>query len=137
MANQKQIGSSLTVLLVSDLKRSQQFYRERLGFNVTDWWVERDGLQGIALKLLQAPDPSAVRPNPVAKGESRAYDVYAYVENWAALDRLYEEFRSKDVVISGEPVIYPDGGPWKEFVIQDCDGYGLAFGGIDGPKKEG
>ncbi|KZE74760.1 hypothetical protein AV654_29010 [Paenibacillus elgii] len=92
--------------------------------------------QGIALKLLQAPDASAVRPNPVAQGETRAYDVYAYVENWAALDSLYEEFRSKDVVISGEPVIYPDGGPWKEFVIQDCDGYGLAFGGIDGPKKE-
>lgn len=37
MADQKQIGSSLTVLLVSDLKRSQQFYRDRLGFQVTDW----------------------------------------------------------------------------------------------------
>ncbi|MCZ8522858.1 MULTISPECIES: VOC family protein [Paenibacillus] len=134
MTDKKQIGSSLSVLMVSDLERSKSFYRDVLGFNVTDWWVERDGLGGMALKLLQAPDPSAVRPNPPQTGEPLAYDVYAYVENWEALDALYEEFRSKGAVFGGEPVIYPDGGPWKEFVVQDCDGYGLAFGGIDGPK---
>lgn len=130
----KQIGSSLTALMVSDAKRSQQFYREVLGFDVTDWWAQRDGLNGIALKLLQAPEPSDVKPNPPEKGGSRAYDVYAYVENWAALDSLCEEFRSKGALISGEPIIYPDGGPWKEFIVQDPDGYNLAFGGIDGRK---
>lgn len=130
-----QIGSSLTALMVSDAKRSQQFYREVLGFDVTDWWAQRDGLQGIALKLLQASDPSDVRPNPAEKGGTRPYDVYAYVENWTALDSLYEEFRSKGAVISGEPVIYADGGPWKEFIVQDPDGYNLAFGGIDGRKS--
>lgn len=132
----KQIGCSLTALMVSDVKRSQQFYREVLGFDVTDWWAERDGLTGIALKLLQAPDPSAVRPNPPERGASRAFDVYAYVDNWAALDSLYEEFRGKGAVISGEPVVYPEGGPWKEFIVQDPDGYNLAFGGVDGSKGE-
>ncbi|WP_409344063.1 VOC family protein [Paenibacillus sp. MBLB4367] len=130
----KQIGSSLTALMVSDTKRSQQFYREVLGFDVTDWWAQRDGLQGIALKLLQAPDPSDVKPNPPEKGGTRAFDVYAYAENWTALDSMYEEFRSKGAVISGEPVIYPDGGPWKEFIVQDPDGYNIAFGGVDGRK---
>ncbi|AFH60043.1 VOC family protein [Paenibacillus caseinilyticus] len=134
MAERKQIGSSLTVLMVSDVERSKAYYREVLGFQVTDWWAERDGLGGLALKLLQAPDPSAVRPNPPQQGDTQAYDVYAYVESWEALDSLYEEFRSRGAVFSGEPVIYPDGGPWKEFVVRDGDGYGLAFGGIQGPK---
>jgi catechol 2,3-dioxygenase-like lactoylglutathione lyase family enzyme len=130
----KQIGSSLTALMVSDVKKSQQFYRDVLGFDVTDWWAERDGLQGIALKLIQAPTPADVKPNPPENSGARAFDVYAYVENWAALDSLFEEFRSKGAVISGEPAIYADFGPWKEFIVQDPDGYNLAFGGVDGRK---
>lgn len=130
----KQIHSSLTVLFVSDLKRSQAYYRDVLGFDVTDWWAERGGLQGLALKLLQAPDASAVKPNPPEIGSTRAYDVYAYVENWTELDRLYDEFVTKGAVISGEPAVYADQGPWKEFVVQDPDGYGIAFGGVDGRK---
>ncbi|KIL41074.1 hypothetical protein SD70_09760 [Gordoniibacillus kamchatkensis] len=135
MARQpKQIHSSLTVLFVSDLKRSQAYYRDVLGFDVTDWWAERGGLQGLALKLLQAPDASAVKPNPPEIGSTRAYDVYAYVENWTELDRLHDEFVTKGAIISGEPVVYADQGPWKEFVVQDPDGYGIAFGGVDGRK---
>jgi catechol 2,3-dioxygenase-like lactoylglutathione lyase family enzyme len=133
MAKQpKQIHSSLTALFVSDLKRSQAYYRDVLGFDVTDWWAERGGLQGLALKLLQAPDASAVTPNPPEIGSTRAFDVYAYVENWTELDGLYDEFVTKGAVISGEPVVYPDGGPWKEFIVQDPDGYNIAFGGVDG-----
>lgn len=128
----KQIHSALTALFVSDLKRSQAFYRDVLGFDVTDWWAERGGLQGLALKLLQAPDASAVTPNPPEIGSTRAFDIYAYVENWTELDRLYDEFITKGAVISGEPIVYADQGPWKEFIVQDPDGYHLAFGGVDG-----
>ncbi|WP_248924363.1 VOC family protein [Paenibacillus hamazuiensis] len=124
--------SSLTVLMVSDLAGSQSFYRDVLGFDVTDWWAERGGLHGVALKLYQAPDVSAVRPNPPAAGHAYAVDVQVYTETWAQLDALYEEFRSKGARISVEPTIYPGGGPWKEFVVEDPDGYHLAFGGTDG-----
>ncbi|MEI0737202.1 VOC family protein [Paenibacillus sp. JTLBN-2024] len=130
----KQISSSLTVLSVSDLVRSRQYYREVLGFDVTDWWAERDGLTGLALKLHQAPDPAAVHPNPPEPGAELGIDVSAYVDTWAALDSLYEEFKSKGAIIAQEPVIYAEGGPWKEFVIADPDGYHLAFGGIDGSR---
>lgn len=130
----KQIGSSLSVLSVSDLARSKQYYREVLGFDVTDWWAERDGLNGIALKLHQAPSPSAVHPNLPEPGAELGIDVYAYVENWTALDSLYEEFKSKGAIIAQEPVIYADGGPWKEFVVKDPDGYHLSFGGVDGGR---
>jgi catechol 2,3-dioxygenase-like lactoylglutathione lyase family enzyme len=131
----KHINSSLTALMVSDVARSQHYYREVLGFDVTDWWAVRDGLQGIALKLLKAPHSTDIKPNPAEQGGSRPYDVYAYVDNWAQLDSLYEEFRGKEAIISGEPIIYSDGGPWKEFIVEDPDGYHLAFGGVDGHKK--
>jgi catechol 2,3-dioxygenase-like lactoylglutathione lyase family enzyme len=111
----KQIGSSLTVFTVSDLARSQRYYREVLGFDVTDRWAERHGLTGLAL-LHQAPDPSAIHPNPPEPDSDLGVDVYAYVENWAALDSLYQEFKSKGATIAREPVVYSGGGPWKEGV---------------------
>lgn len=128
----KQIGSSLSVFMVTDLERSKQFYREVLGFEVTDWWAQRDGLQGLALKLLQSPAGRGATPNLPEQGSDTGVDVYAYVENWTALDQLYTEFKSKGAEIAREPLIYAEGGPWKEFIIEDPDGYHLAFGGIDG-----
>jgi lactoylglutathione lyase len=128
----KQIHSSLKVLLVSDLRRSKEFYQEQLGCEVTDWWVIRDGFSGLALKLLQADSPGDVMPNKPAAGATSAFDVYCYVENWNALEELYREFNGKDVPIAVEPWVDDAGGPWKEFVIKDPDGYHLAFGGTDG-----
>ncbi|TLS35026.1 VOC family protein [Pseudalkalibacillus caeni] len=130
----KQIGSSLKVLLVSDLEKSQEYYREILGCEVTEWWVIRDGFTGLALKLLQAMSQEDVRPNPPAKGVKRSIDVYCYIEDWKALDDLYEEFTSNGASIVIEPWIDEDNGPWKEFAVKDPDGYCLAFGGTDGPK---
>ncbi len=130
----KQIGSSLTVFMVTDSERSKQFYREVLGFDVTDWWAQRDGLQGLALKLLQSPSGAGAAPNLPEQGSDTGVDVYAYVEDWTALDQLYTEFKSKGAKIAREPVVYADGGPWKEFIVEDPDGYHLAFGGIDGGR---
>lgn len=130
----RQIGSSLAVLMVSNLARSQRYYREVLGFDVTDWWAVRDGLTGLALKLQQAPAPSGVHPNPPEAGQDMGVDVYAYVENWMALDQLFAEFTAKGAEIAREPVVYAEGGPWKEFIVSDPDGYHLAFGGIDGSR---
>jgi predicted transcriptional regulator YdeE/catechol 2,3-dioxygenase-like lactoylglutathione lyase family enzyme len=132
----QQLTSSLTALLVSDLERSKAFYRDVLGCAVTDWWVVRDGLQGLALKLLPAASPADVRPNPAAKGAEKAYDLYAYVADWQALDALYDEFLAKGATIAWAPVIYADFGPWKEFAIKDPDGYTIAFGGTNGTVAE-
>ncbi|QHW31043.1 hypothetical protein GZH47_09360 [Paenibacillus rhizovicinus] len=130
----KQIGSSLSVLVVSDIARSRRYYREVLGFDVTDWWAERDGLNGMALKLHQAPEGFKPVPNPAETGADTGIDVQGYTETWAGLDSLYEEFKSKGAKFAREPVVYEDLGPWKEFVVEDPDGYHLAFGGIDGGR---
>ncbi|MDP4169309.1 MAG: VOC family protein [Bacillota bacterium] len=127
----KQIHCSLKVLLVSDLEKSKHFYREVLGCEVTDWWVIRDGFTGLGLKLLQANVPEDVRPNNPAKDERTAVDVYCYVENWQALDELYEEFKQKGAMIAIEPLIDENEGPWKEFAITDLDNYCIAFGGTN------
>jgi catechol 2,3-dioxygenase-like lactoylglutathione lyase family enzyme len=103
--------------MVTDSERSKQYYREVLGFDVTDWWAQRDGLQGLALKLLQSPSGAGATPNPPEQGSDTGVDVYAYVEDWSALDQLYAEFKSKNAKIAREPVIYADGGPWKEFIV--------------------
>lgn len=131
----KQIHSSLAVLLVSDLQKSQHFYREVLGCEVTDWWVIRDGFTGLGIKLLQANAPEDVQPNKPAKGDKLpASDVYCYVENWAALDQLYEEFKRKGAPIIIEPWVDENAGPWKEFAINDPDNYIIAFGGTNENK---
>ncbi|MBP1989325.1 VOC family protein [Paenibacillus eucommiae] len=132
MANPRAIGSTLPVLMVSDLARSHEYYRNVLGFNVTDWWVERDGLNGFALKMFQADHVDDVRPNTPAKGAAIGVDVYAYVDTWDQLESLLKEFKGKGADIAQDIVTYPDGGPWKEFIVRDPDGYAFAFGGVDG-----
>jgi predicted enzyme related to lactoylglutathione lyase len=132
MATPKGIGSSLSVLMVSDLARSKTFYREVLGFEVNDWWVERDGLRGLALKLFQANDPADVQPNAPMAGATVGVDVQVYVDTWADLEKLYKEFKEKGAEIARDITTYEDGGPWKEFIVRDTDGYAFAFGGVDG-----
>ncbi|CAM3777221.1 VOC family protein [Mesobacillus thioparans] len=128
---ERQIHSSLKVLLVSDLDRAKKFYRDVLGCEVTDWWVIRDGFTGLGIKLLQANDPKDVRPNPPSKGSGTGFDLYCYVENWKALDEIYYEFKSKGAPIAIEPWVDENNGPWKEFAVKDLDGYCIAFGGTD------
>src|SRR5688572_26559517 len=111
MCNKKQIHCSLKVLLVSDYEKSQKYYEEVLGCEVTDWWVIRDGFTGLGLKLLQAANKEDVRPNKPANNETSSFDVYCYVENWTALDELYEEFKAKGAIIIIEPWINEKTGP--------------------------
>jgi lactoylglutathione lyase len=129
---ERQIHSSLKVLLVSDLDRAKKFYSEVLGCEVTDWWVIRDGFSGLGIKLLEASDPKDVRPNPPPKGSGTGFDLYCYVEDWKSLDQLYHEFKSKGAPIVIEPWVDENNGPWKEFAVKDLDGYCIAFGGTDG-----
>lgn len=130
--NSRQIHSSLKVLLVSNLEKSKQYYRNVLGCEVTDWWVIRDGFTGLGIKLLQANSPEDVRPNSFSKGSSQPVpDIYCYVENWAALDDLYIEFKEKAAIFVIEPWIDEEVGPWKEFAIFDPDNYCIAFGGTN------
>jgi lactoylglutathione lyase len=132
MDTKRQIHSPLKVLLVSDIERAKNYYSEVLGCEVTDWWVLRDGFTGLAIKLLAARDPQDIKPNSPAAGMEHGFDLYCYVENWQSLDELYNEFKTKGATIVMEPWVDAKNGPWKEFALQDLDGYTIAFGGTDG-----
>jgi catechol 2,3-dioxygenase-like lactoylglutathione lyase family enzyme len=128
MSNEKKavISSSLAVFLVSDLEKSQAYYRDVLGFSVNEWWAERDGLNGMAFKLLQAESPGDIRPNRAAKGSEHVWDVYAYVDG---LEELFAEFKSSGAIFSYDLFVQEfDWGTWKEFAIKDPDGYVIGFG---------
>lgn len=124
--------NSLKVLLVSDLKKSENYYRDVLGCEVTEWWAVRDGLNGLGFKLLQADSVEDVRPNKAPKGAVYASDVYAYLSNFAELDSLYEELKLNGVIVAYEPYIQDLGwGKWKEFAVNDLDGYAITFAAAD------
>lgn len=116
------IESSLTVLLVSDLKKSKDYYQHALGCEVTEFWAVRDDF-GLGFKLIQAEDSNDVKPN---KG---TWNTYAYVEDFSSLDALYDEFKSNGAIVDMEPEVSEfDWGAWKEFSIKDPDGYSIGFG---------
>lgn len=122
------IENSLTVLLVSDLARSQKYYAGALGCEVSDYWVVRDNF-GLGFKLIQAEDSNDVRPN---KG---IWNTYAYVHTIQDLDLLYAELKANGAIFEAEPVLSEhDWGVWKEFSVKDPDGYVIGFG--SGKKDE-
>ncbi|MBB3112713.1 catechol 2,3-dioxygenase-like lactoylglutathione lyase family enzyme [Paenibacillus phyllosphaerae] len=116
------VENSLTVLLVSNLVESQAYYEKALGCEVNEHWAIRDGF-GLGFKLIQAADPSDVRPN---KG---AWNTYAYVRTHQELDLLYEELKANGALVAAEPFVTEhDWGVWKEFSVKDPDGYVIGFG---------
>ncbi|WP_426445811.1 VOC family protein [Paenibacillus sp. S-38] len=116
------IEHSLTVLLVSDLQRSMKYYEEALGCEVNEHWAVRDEF-GPGFNLIQAADPGDVRPN---KG---TWNTYAYVKAHEELDLLSEEFQANGAYIATGPnVTEHEWGAWKDFAVQDPDGYLIGFG---------
>lgn len=121
---------SLTVLIVSDLEKSKSFYKEVLGCDVTDWWAIRDDEIKLGFKLIQAKENQAVSPNTI--GDRIVWDTYAYADDFASLETLYKEWKQKGGNIVQEPTVTEfEWGKWKEFAIQDPDGYVLAIGTAD------
>ncbi len=68
MNTNRQIHSSLKVLVVSDIERARNYYSEVLGCEVTDWWVLRDGFTGLAIKLLEAREPKEAQSSGKRNG---------------------------------------------------------------------
>lgn len=116
------IENSLTVLLVSDLARSQAYYAEGLGCDVNEFWAIRDDF-ALGFKLIQAESIEDVRPN------RSHWNTYAYVRTHDELDILFEELKSNGAIIAAEPAETAfDWGVWKEFSVKDPDGYVIGFG---------
>lgn len=132
------LGKTIQVRLVSDLKKSQEYYRDVLGCKIDGWGhAERDEM---IIILQQSISPEDVRPNAVSKkrldyptdweGPEFGWDTYIHV-SWDDLDTLVEEIRGKGGEIAVEPFIGTHGNwDFKNACIKDPDGYNIVLGSM-------
>ncbi|NGZ76940.1 VOC family protein [Saccharibacillus alkalitolerans] len=132
------LGRTFQVRLVSDLAKSQAYYRDILGYKVDGWGhAERDDMVFI---LQQAVNGTDAVPNAAARkrtdypteweGPPHGWDSFTHV-SWDDLDMFVEEVRGRGGIIAVEP--YTDShGKWefKNAIIQDPDGYRLVLGAM-------
>ncbi|WP_054027914.1 VOC family protein [Bacillus sp. FJAT-28004] len=131
-------GQTIQVRLVSDLKKSQEYYRDVLGCQVDNWGhAERDGM---TLILQQAASPEDVRPNVLSQkrtdyptewqGPDHGWDTFIHV-SWDDLDSLIEEVRGRGGYIAVDPFTDAHGNlEFKNSYIKDPDGYNIVLGAM-------
>ena len=114
-------------LIVDDIFKSAEFYRDKLGFDFNRIWgeppqfviVHRDGVH----IMLKCPgSPGNIRPNNRVNPDA-CWDAYIWVKD---ADALYEELRSRGVKITREIENEPYG--CRDFDVEDNSGYILCFG---------
>jgi hypothetical protein len=121
----KLIGSA-PVLLVADVGKAANYYRDQLGFAYDRFWgeppdfcmVKRDGF---IVMLAQAP--AGARLVPHWRVVSNMWNAYFWCDD---VEALHAEFVKRGAHIDYGLGIKPYG--IKEFGIQDLDGHDIAFG---------
>jgi catechol 2,3-dioxygenase-like lactoylglutathione lyase family enzyme len=110
-------------LVVEDVVKTAEYYRDILGFTLLGYWmdppvysiVQRDGVEihfGKAKK-------SGVSNSTIRSG---AFDLYIWVSD---IDAVFEELKAAGAKIIEGPVkrIYDS----TELTVEDCNGYSLVF----------
>jgi uncharacterized glyoxalase superfamily protein PhnB len=121
------IISSASILLAKDVTLSAEWYRDRCGFTIENYYgdpptyciISRDGYY---LMFAKCPAEKIV---PNWKNVQKTSNVYFWVDD---VETLYNEFVSIGATIDWHLCIQPYGV--KEFGINDPDGYDIAFGEI-------
>lgn len=120
------ITGSAPILLVRDVEKSANYYRDKIGFTYERFWGDPPGFcilfrDGFNLMLSRVEDPVHIVPH--YKVVRNMWNVYFWVED---AKKMYDE-----MVGSGAKIDYhleeKDYG-CLEFGIQDADGYDIAFG---------
>jgi catechol 2,3-dioxygenase-like lactoylglutathione lyase family enzyme len=113
------------VLLVADLERSVEYYRDRLGFEChvhgepPDFATATRDEATILLAL--APPDSGLRPH--WEVVHNMWNVYVRVDD---ADAIYAEVQERGAGI--DYTIYDAPHGFREFGVQDPDGHDIAFG---------
>lgn len=124
--NKVKITGSAPVLLVRDVVKSADYYRDKAGFCYERFWgdppdfciLQRDGFH---LMLSQVGDPAYIVPH--YKAVEQMWDVYFWVNN---ASELYEDLKMRGAIIDYD--LHEKAYGCLEFGIQDLDGYDIAFG---------
>jgi catechol 2,3-dioxygenase-like lactoylglutathione lyase family enzyme len=116
-----------TVLLVEDVRRSTDYYRDKLGFEVDlyDRMPKHYGYGRRDACSVHFAHWDGVGPRPNnAVVPPDMFDLYVYVDD---VDALYAELAERGAEIHGAPEL--QGYGMYDFRVSDPDGYVLAFGG--------
>jgi catechol 2,3-dioxygenase-like lactoylglutathione lyase family enzyme len=116
-----------TVLLVENVGRSTDYYRDALGFETAQWernpehygYANRDGCH---LHFARFEGGGRARPNH-QEVPPDMFDVYLWVDD---VDALHEELVGRGADLVHGPVDQEYG--LRELRVRDPDGYILAFG---------
>lgn len=111
------------VLAVHDVRKSAEFYRNKLGFHIDLIYgdppdhaiVTRGDWSSASVTIQMSMVSTPLNPSG-----------WLYILTDSAIDTLYEQYRTNGVTIIAEPKTYPWG--MREFAIRDCNGYQLRFG---------
>jgi uncharacterized glyoxalase superfamily protein PhnB len=115
------------VLAVPSIHETVAYYRDKLGFHVD--FVAGD--PPIHARVCADPSSSSptvhIRFEPLKPNVSPNPSVYLWLHVGTGLDRLFRTYRDRGIKIVREP----EDRPWglRQFTIEDCNGYRLAFSG--------
>jgi hypothetical protein len=118
-------------LLVDDVVKSGEYWRDMLGFNLGRYFGNPPGftiMQRNSARVMLRQVPAAARPaaisNTAKLGE--ALDLYIWVSDVAA---LADELRTRGADIVNPPEL-EDGR--REMLVRDLNGYLICFGEVEG-----
>jgi len=125
MKTGKIIGSA-PILLVADVLKSGEYYRDKLGFSYERFWGEPPCFcmprrNGYTVMLSQVDDPKHIIPH--YKVVPKMWNIYFLVDD---VEAIYAELKERGATIDYELCVQEYGV--KEFGVQDLDGYDIAFG---------
>ena len=114
------LGKSSYVLGVNDLKASEAFYINKLGFKIERKYEGWTFLSRDEVKLMLGHCPDQI---PVSEIGDHSYFAYIQVDT---IDKFHEELTSKGL----STISTPDTKPWgmREFMVTTIDGHRIMFG---------
>jgi catechol 2,3-dioxygenase-like lactoylglutathione lyase family enzyme len=113
------------VLLVSDLDRAVDYYRDKLGFECAVYGDPPDfataARDEATILLALCPDPTRIVPN--WRIVDKVWNAYIRVND---VESVYAEVQARGAPI--DYTLYDAPSGFREFGVQDPDGHDIAFG---------
>jgi catechol 2,3-dioxygenase-like lactoylglutathione lyase family enzyme len=113
------------VLLIADVERSVEYYRDRLGFEVETYGDPPDFVTArrddATILMALCSEPERIVPN--WRIVTNVWNVYIRVDD---ADAIYAEVQERGAGI--DYTIYDAPHGFREFGVQDPDGHDIAFG---------
>jgi predicted enzyme related to lactoylglutathione lyase len=135
MRTKANLANICPVFLSPDVRKTVQFYVEKLGFKYATHLdkidsfatIYRDTIEIVVVQLTKG----AVTPNSELYG--KGYDTYINPKTVRDVDLLHEEFQKQNIQILKKPHLTDYGS--REFSFKDCDGRIIGVGRIADKEK--